>query len=184
MAEGGKPPGIRVCEGHAVSIWTGIMLGLLTLPIWSLWSSVYWTPIRKRKVQIRPMGASMKKKCARSSSSSCSAVKVVRLRRCFLFRGRSGSDSTSEPSAEGLCRRFPRSICGIRHGSLRPFTDLGDAAVRDAQLPGDYARPDSVVRHLHDLMSDVVGQRSAVYKNSSELVHTALTQRGRHYMLK
>lgn len=63
---------------------------------------------------------------------------------------------------------------------LVPAQDLGHAAVRDPELPADDARPDAVVGHLHDLVSDVVGQRSAVYENSSELVHAALTQRGRH----
>lgn len=34
--------------------------------------------------------------------------------------------------------------------------DFGDAAVGDPQLSGDDAGPDTVVRHLHDLVSDVV----------------------------
>lgn len=34
--------------------------------------------------------------------------------------------------------------------------DFGDAAVRNPQLSGDDAGPDAVVRHLHDLVSDVV----------------------------
>lgn len=34
--------------------------------------------------------------------------------------------------------------------------DFGDAAVGNPQLPGDDAGPDAVVRHLHDLVSDVV----------------------------
>lgn len=58
--------------------------------------------------------------------------------------------------------------------------DFGHAAVGDPELSGDDARPDSVVGHLHNLVPDVVGQRSAVYENSSELVDSALTQRGRH----
>lgn len=52
----------------------------------------------------------------------------------------------------------------------------------DPELPGDDTGPYAVVGHLHYLMSDVVGQRSAVYENPSELVHSALTQRGRHYI--
>lgn len=65
---------------------------------------------------------------------------------------------------------------------LVPAQDFGHAAVGDPELPGDDTRPDAVVGHLHDFMSDVVRQRSAIDENSSELVHTALTQRGRHCM--
>lgn len=54
----------------------------------------------------------------------------------------------------------------------------------DPELSGDDARPDPVVGHLHDLVSDVVGQRSAVDENPSELVYSALTQRGRHCKFK
>ena len=58
--------------------------------------------------------------------------------------------------------------------------DFGDAAVRYAQLAGDDAGSDAVVRHLHDLMADVVGQRPAVDEHPAELVNAALAQRGRH----
>lgn len=63
---------------------------------------------------------------------------------------------------------------------LVPAQDFGHAAVWDPELSWDDTRPDAVMGHLHDFMSDVVGQRSAIYENSSELVHSALTQRGRH----
>lgn len=39
---------------------------------------------------------------------------------------------------------------------LVPAQDFGHAAVGDPELSGDDARPDAVVGHLHDLMSDVV----------------------------
>jgi len=60
---------------------------------------------------------------------------------------------------------------------LVPAQDLGDAAVRDAQLAGDDAGPDAVVGHLHDLVSDVVGQGSAVDEHPAELVDAPLAQR-------
>ena len=60
--------------------------------------------------------------------------------------------------------------------------DLGHAAVGDAELPRDDAGPDAVVGHLHDFMTNVVGQRSAVYENSPQLVDSALTQRSGHWM--
>ncbi|TNN43362.1 hypothetical protein EYF80_046450 [Liparis tanakae] len=53
--------------------------------------------------------------------------------------------------------------------------DFGDAAVGHAQLTGDDARPDAVVRHLHNFMSDVVGERSAVYEDATELVDPTLS---------
>lgn len=46
-----------------------------------------------------------------------------------------------------------------------------------AQLAGDDAGPDPVVRHLHDLVPDVVGERPAVDEDPAELVDPTLTQR-------
>lgn len=82
-----------------------------------------------------------------------------------------GFAATDGPGSDGACL-------------LVPAQDFGHAAVGDPELSGDDTRPDAVVGHLHDFMSDVVGQRSAINENSSELVHTALTQRGRHYVIK
>lgn len=65
-------------------------------------------------------------------------------------------------------------------GLLVAAEDLGDAAVGDPQLPGDDAGPDPVVGHLHYLVSDVVGQRPAVDKDTSELVDPSLAQRSGH----
>lgn len=67
-------------------------------------------------------------------------------------------------------------------GLLVAAEDFGHAAVGDTELSGDDTRPDSMVGHLYDLMADVVGQRSAIYENSSELVDSALTQRCRHWI--
>lgn len=58
---------------------------------------------------------------------------------------------------------------------LVPTQDFGDAAVGHPQLPGDYAGSHSVVSHLHDFVADVVGERSAVYEHSSELIDPTLS---------
>lgn len=42
-------------------------------------------------------------------------------------------------------------------GLLVPAEDFGDAPVRDAQLSGNDARTDPVMRHFYDLVADVVG---------------------------
>lgn len=52
--------------------------------------------------------------------------------------------------------------------------------MRDPQLSGDDAGPDTVVGHLHYLVSDVVGQRAAVNEDPSKLVDPALAQRSGH----
>lgn len=65
---------------------------------------------------------------------------------------------------------------------LVPAKDFGYAAMGNPELSGDDARPDAVMGHLHDFMTDVIGQRSAIYENSSELVHSALAQRSRNYI--
>lgn len=67
---------------------------------------------------------------------------------------------------------------------LVPTENFGDAAVGNPQLPGDHAGPDAVVSHLHDFMTDVVGQRSAVDEHPSELVHPALAQRGGNWRVR
>jgi len=53
--------------------------------------------------------------------------------------------------------------------------DLGDAAVRDAQLARDDARTHASRRQLDDLESDVVGQWSSVDEHAAQLVHPPLT---------
>lgn len=50
-----------------------------------------------------------------------------------------------------------------------------------AKLARNDAWPNAVVGHLHDLVADVVGQRPAVDKHSSELVDSALAERGGHW---
>lgn len=60
---------------------------------------------------------------------------------------------------------------------LVPAEDFGDAAVGHSQLTGDDTRPDAVMGHLHNFMTNVVGKRSAVYEDTSELVDSTLSQR-------
>lgn len=50
-----------------------------------------------------------------------------------------------------------------------------------AKLARNDARSNAVVGHLHDLVADVVGQRPAVDKYSSELVDSALAKGGGHW---
>lgn len=52
--------------------------------------------------------------------------------------------------------------------------------MRHPQLARDDTRPDPVVGHFHDLVTDVVGQRPAVDENAAKLVDSALAQRSRH----
>lgn len=58
---------------------------------------------------------------------------------------------------------------------LVPAEDFGHAAVGHSQLTGDDTRPNTVMGHLHDLMADMVGERSAVYEDSPELVDPTLS---------
>ena len=58
---------------------------------------------------------------------------------------------------------------------LVPVQDLGDAAVRDAQLARDDARADAGRRQLDDLEPDVVRKWPAVDEHSAQLVHAPLT---------
>lgn len=62
-------------------------------------------------------------------------------------------------------------------GLLVAAQNLGHAAVGHAQLAGDDARPDPVVRHLHDLVPNVVGERPAVDEDAAKLVDPTLAQR-------
>jgi hypothetical protein len=50
-----------------------------------------------------------------------------------------------------------------------------------AKLARNDARPNAMVGHLHYLVADMVGQRPAVDKYSSELVDSALAKRGGHW---
>ena len=58
---------------------------------------------------------------------------------------------------------------------LVPTEDFGHAAVGHSQLARDDTRSDSVMGHLHDFMADMVGKRSAVYKDATELVDPTLS---------
>ena len=57
---------------------------------------------------------------------------------------------------------------------------LRHAAVGDPQLSGDDAGPDPMVGHLHYLVSDVIGQRAAVYEHPPKLIDPSLSQRSGH----
>ena len=52
--------------------------------------------------------------------------------------------------------------------------DLADAAVADAQLPGDDAGADAGGGHLDDLEADVVRERPAVDEDSPQLIDPSL----------
>ena len=52
--------------------------------------------------------------------------------------------------------------------------DLGDAAVRNAQLAGNNAGTDAGRGQFDDLQSNVVGQRSAVDEHAAQLIDTTL----------
>ena len=56
-----------------------------------------------------------------------------------------------------------------------PGEDLGHAAMRNPQLPGDVTRPNTVVSQLHYSLPYNVRQRPAVHKNATQLVHTTMT---------
>ena len=58
-----------------------------------------------------------------------------------------------------------------------PSQDLAHAAVRDPKLTTDVARTNPVVRELHDLPPDGLGERAAVYEHSAKLVDAALSVR-------
>jgi hypothetical protein len=55
-----------------------------------------------------------------------------------------------------------------------PGQDLGDAAMGNPQLPRDVARTNTVVSQLHNSLPHNVRQWPAVYKNATQLVHTAM----------
>jgi len=56
-----------------------------------------------------------------------------------------------------------------------PSEYFADTTVRDTQLSWDVARPDSLVSHLDDPLTDNVWQWSPVDEDSAELVHSTVT---------
>lgn len=60
-----------------------------------------------------------------------------------------------------------------RAGLVVPGQNLAHAAMRDAELPADVARPDAQLGQLYYPESDGIGQGSSVHKNTSQLVHLA-----------
>ena len=55
-----------------------------------------------------------------------------------------------------------------------PGEDLGHAAMRNPQLPGDVTRPNAVMCQLHYSLPYNVRQRPSVHKNATQLVHTTM----------
>ena len=57
---------------------------------------------------------------------------------------------------------------------LLPIKNLANTAVADPELPADDAGPHPGRRHLDDLQSDVIWERTAVDKDSPQLINPAL----------
>lgn len=56
-----------------------------------------------------------------------------------------------------------------------PAEYFADAAVADAELPGDVTRPDPLVGELHDPLANDIWERAAVHKNTPQLVHASMS---------
>lgn len=73
------------CECHAMSIWSELMLGLLTLPIWSLWRGIYWTPDQKKgKSQLGPREPRMRCVCVCVCVGLCYCMEQTEISRLPL----------------------------------------------------------------------------------------------------
>ncbi len=48
-----------------------------------------------------------------------------------------------------------------------PSQDLADAAVADAELPGDVAGPNPLVGHVHNALPDHLRKRASINKHST-----------------
>lgn len=64
-------------------------------------------------------------------------------------------------------------------GLLVATEDFGHTAVWDPQLSGDHTGSDAVMGHFHYFVSNMIWQWPSVDENSTELVHSTLTQRRR-----
>ena len=62
-----------------------------------------------------------------------------------------------------------------RASLLISIEDFGNTSMAHTKLPRDNTRSDASGRHFNDLESDVVRQRSAIYKHTSQLIDSALT---------
>lgn len=58
-----------------------------------------------------------------------------------------------------------------------PVEYFGDTSVTDSELSRDDARPDTSRSHLDNLESDVIGKRSPIDEDTSQLVYPSLTCR-------
>lgn len=52
--------------------------------------------------------------------------------------------------------------------------DFRNTPMRDAKLPGDITRTDSVVSQFHDAGSDYVRKWSAIHEHATQLIDTAM----------
>ena len=57
---------------------------------------------------------------------------------------------------------------------ILPSKYLGDASVRDPELPADVAGSDPLVCQLYDPLPDHVWQGAAVHEHPSQLVHATM----------
>ena len=58
--------------------------------------------------------------------------------------------------------------------AMLPVENLADTSMTDSQLSGDDTWSDTRCCHLNDLQSDVVGERSAIDEDSSQLIDSTL----------
>ena len=60
--------------------------------------------------------------------------------------------------------------------------DLGDATMRDPELPGDVTRSDPLMGKLYNPLTNHVGERTTVHKHPAKLVHASMTCNARMRM--
>ena len=53
--------------------------------------------------------------------------------------------------------------------------DLGDATMRDPELPGDVTRSDPLMGKLYNPLTNHVWERTTVHKHPAKLVHASMT---------
>lgn len=56
-----------------------------------------------------------------------------------------------------------------------PAKYFADAAMADAELPGDVTRPDPLVGELHDPLANDIWEGAAVHKNTPQLIHASMS---------
>ena len=60
--------------------------------------------------------------------------------------------------------------------------DLGDATMRDPELPGDVTRSDPLMGKLYNPLTNHIGERTTVHKHTAKLVHASMTCNARMRM--